>query len=280
MSRVFTGERLETNIYNDNSVKHLHRYAVTTKYIHNKIILDIASGEGYGSNLMSDFASFVYGVDIELSVVVTAGNKYNKGNLKFLQGSTSNIPLGDNSIDVVVSFETLEHHDEHEKMFSEIKRVLRPEGILIISTPDKYYYSDKRNYSNEFHVKELYKTEFIQLISANFKKHEVLSQSYLNNNSLIFEEVVRNNMAYYSGDFNGISEVDSSPHFLIAVASDYDFPNLGNSMFEGEKILSKNFIQGGKIDEIYRSSSYRLGHLLLLPFKRLKRFYKKLNTKK
>ena len=51
------------------------------------------------------------------------------------------IPLPDQSVDLVVSFETIEHHDKHEEMMLEIKRVLRPDGVVIISSPDKQTYS-------------------------------------------------------------------------------------------------------------------------------------------
>jgi len=62
--------------------------------------------------------------------------------------------------DLVVSFETIEHHDEHEQMLAEVKRVLKPDGMAIISSPDKAIYTDKPEYHNSFHVKELYREEF------------------------------------------------------------------------------------------------------------------------
>jgi 2-polyprenyl-3-methyl-5-hydroxy-6-metoxy-1,4-benzoquinol methylase len=63
----------------------------------------------------------------------------------------------------VVSFETLEHHDKHDEMFLEIKRILRPGGLLLMSTPEKLFYTDLPNVQNEFHVKELYLEEFRDL---------------------------------------------------------------------------------------------------------------------
>lgn len=71
-------------------------------------------------------------------------------------------------INVAVSFETLEHLEDHQGMLQELKRVFKKNGLLIISTPNKLYYSDKSNYINKFHVKELYKNEFKNLIANNF----------------------------------------------------------------------------------------------------------------
>lgn len=272
MERKFTGERLEPHIHNENTIKHLHRYAIVTEYIKNKTILDIASGEGYGSNLMSQYASFVYGVDIDKPTVEHAQNKYKKDNLSFLEGSTSKIPLDDKSVDVVVSFETLEHHGEHDKMIEEIKRVLRPNGLLFISTPDKYYYSDKRNYNNPFHVKELYKPDFITLINRYFVDTQILSQSYLNGNSLLFDADTREKIQYYKGDFFKITETNSYPEFLIAIASDNHFNKQNNSIFEGSVVFKGKTVDNLK--HVYNSTTYKIGSIILFPFKTILKLFK------
>ena len=109
MKKKFTGERLETTVVGRIATEHLHRYALSLKYVENKIVLDIACGEGYGSDILSKTAKFVYGVDIDKSTVEFARNKYSNGKIKFSVGSTSDIPLEDNSVDVITSFETIEH---------------------------------------------------------------------------------------------------------------------------------------------------------------------------
>ncbi len=70
------------------------------------------------------------GVDIDTDTIKKASRKYVKDNLTFLVGTTSNIPVEDNSIDVVTSFETIEHYTEHEKILEEIKRVLKEDGVV------------------------------------------------------------------------------------------------------------------------------------------------------
>ena len=270
-----TIERLNTDILNEDTILHLHRYAIACNYTKNKVVLDIASGEGYGCNLISKNASFVYGVDIDKETIVSAKNKYNEENIEFIEGSTSEIPLDDCTIDIVISFETIEHHDKHEEMFKEIKRVLKPKGLLIISTPDKYYYSDIKNYNNEFHIKELYKQEFIKLIKNFFTKYQILSQSYLNGNSLIFNKITRNKINFYSGNYLEFMESTSNPEFLIAVISNFDFDRQENSIFDGRHILSKNLIKREMLEKVYNSNSFKIGHFVLFPLKILKRNLKK-----
>lgn len=158
----WTGERLVTTVSDLHGViEHLHRYALAVEICSNKIVVDIASGEGYGSVLISKVARKVYGVDIDEKSVLHAKNKYEKagGNLNFLVGSTSNIPVADNSVDVLISFETIEHHDEHEAMMLEVKRVLKEDGLLLISSPEKFIYRE-RDPDNPYHIKELTFKEF------------------------------------------------------------------------------------------------------------------------
>ena len=62
----WTGERLETFIYTRDAIEHLHRYSLISKYISGKTVLDIACGEGYGSNIISKTAATVFGVDIDI----------------------------------------------------------------------------------------------------------------------------------------------------------------------------------------------------------------------
>ncbi|MGF1555900.1 class I SAM-dependent methyltransferase [Paucihalobacter sp.] len=274
MKLEFTGERLLTSVHNDNTVKHLHRYALALEIIKHKTVLDIASGEGYGSYLMSRNAKFVYGVDIDREIVTFATKKYAHKNLQFLEGSTSAIPLEDNSVDMVVSFETLEHHDQHDEMMTEIKRVLKTDGTLLISTPDKHYYSDLRNYQNQFHVKELYKQQFVDLVDKYFNNHRLLSQSFINGNSIIIEDKKRRDFEFYSGNFTEVKTIDSDPHFLIAQCSNSELKLLKDSIFDGKELIDSNFIEN-QLKIVYNSNSYKLGDFILKPLKVVKKFWRR-----
>ena len=146
------------------ALEHLHRYAMAKDFAVGKTVLDIACGEGYGSAVLAEVAVRVYGVDIAPEAIAHAKTKYQRPNVEFLTGSCAGIPLADETVDLVVSFETIEHHDEHEAMFAEIKRVLCSGGMVIVSSPDKLEYSERANHANAYHVKELYADEFQRLV--------------------------------------------------------------------------------------------------------------------
>lgn len=272
MKNKWTEERLETFVYSKDSIDHLHRYSIVSNYIKDKIVLDIASGEGYGSNIISDKAKFVYGVDIDDAAIQKAKLKYVKENLKFIVGHTSNIPIANNTVDVVVSFETIEHHNEHIEMMDEIKRVLKSNGLLIISTPDKLNYTDKRNFINRFHIKELYKQEFLDLITQYFSNIQLLTQKYINGNSLIQENDSLCEIQTFSGNYSNTYNVIIDPYYVIAIASNDVFEKQKTTIFDGKEIVKVDL--NNRLDEIYFSNSYKLGHLILLPFKILKRILK------
>ncbi|MDI9257681.1 class I SAM-dependent methyltransferase [Flavobacterium sedimenticola] len=266
----WTGERLETYIYTRDAVEHLHRYSLLTPYIADKTVLDIACGEGYGSAIMSKTAARVYGVDIDADTVTKAQAKYKRENLSFQEGSAAAIPLQDHSVDVVVSFETIEHHDKHREMLSEIKRVLKPSGMLIISTPDKLYYSDARNFKNKFHVKELYKQEFVDLIAAHFANLQLLTQEYVNGNSLIQDDASEK-IAIFTGNYSEVQTQHIPPLYLIAIAADVEFARQKASLFDGNSFVNAEI--DSKVRYVYQSTTYKLGHTLLRPFKFIKHLF-------
>lgn len=176
----FTGERFVLTESGEIRYEHMHRYAWVTRFCRGRRVLDIACGEGYGSALLAAHADSVMGVDIAYEAVLHAREKYAaKGNLQFLQGSATAIPLQSRSVDVVVSFETVEHLPQQSEMLADIRRVLRPDGLLIMSSPNKKVYSDDRNYVNEFHVKELYFEEFDALLREQFPAVTYLGQRLL-----------------------------------------------------------------------------------------------------
>lgn len=266
MKKNWSGERLETFIYSRDAIEHLHRYAIASNYAKDKVVLDIASGEGYGSNLLSKIASYVYGVDIDKNTVEKAKFKYKSKNLKFLSGSTSRIPIEDNSIDLVVSYETIEHHEEHDQMMFEIKRVLKDDGMLIISSPDKLYYTDLANFNNEHHKKELYKGEFKSLIHQNFSFVQLLTQKFVKSGSIIQDDELIFDLDVFSGNYTIIKELNIAPLYVIAIASNKELNKQCFSFFDGSEILIKDVV-----NKFNKSNSYKIGHFILLPFKKIKR---------
>ncbi|MBU0941597.1 MAG: class I SAM-dependent methyltransferase [Bacteroidetes bacterium] len=267
MKKKSTGERLEFYNFSDVTVEHLHRYAIANDFIKNKVVLDIASGEGYGSYILSKNASKVIGVDIDAEAVFDAQNKYNNANLSFTVGSADKIPVDSNTIDVVVSFETIEHHDKHEEMILEIKRVLKSDGILIMSSPDKEFYTDKTGQNNIFHIKELYFSDFKNLINSHFQQTSYYFQKSYNFNSVISDENNYNQIEIFSGDNLGISKNKIEPLYNIVIASENRFHMLKTSVFEGSNIKNLETKQIVKINSfaIHNSFTFKVGKIICYP---------------
>ena len=137
----FTGERYVPEVHGNIELEHIHRYLLACEIAAGMDVLDIACGEGYGAAILAGKAKSVIGIDISADSVDYARRRYTNANLEFKEGSCLEIPIPNDSFDLVVSFETIEHVDEHDQMMKELKRVLRPNGILLISSPDKYNYS-------------------------------------------------------------------------------------------------------------------------------------------
>jgi GT2 family glycosyltransferase/ubiquinone/menaquinone biosynthesis C-methylase UbiE/glycosyltransferase involved in cell wall biosynthesis len=175
-SLEFTGERFIPTEQGRIRLEHMHRYAAVQQFIQNKIVLDVASGEGYGTALLAKSAKSVIGVDISHEAINHASQTYVEPNLKYLQGSATQLNFGDGLFDVVVSFETIEHLAEQEQMIAELARVLRPDGILIISSPNRPIYSEESGELNEFHVKELDFQELNDLLAEKFKSIRYFGQ--------------------------------------------------------------------------------------------------------
>ena len=172
----FTGERFVPQCQGEIAAEHYHRYFFASGFVAGKRVLDIASGEGYGTHILAQSAAHVTGVDISPEAVANATQKYAGDRIAFLQGSAATIPLPDAAVDVVVSFETLEHLSEQEDMLSEIRRVLRQDGLLVISTPNKPLYSRQ---GDNFHVKELCREEFVALLKSRFAHVSLLGQKVM-----------------------------------------------------------------------------------------------------
>lgn len=139
--------------------------------------LDAACGEGYGSALLAEAAGSVEGVDISEAAIEHARQRYGDiQNLTFHAADCTSLPFADDEFDRVVSFETLEHLEEQDQLLAEFRRVLKPDGCLVLSSPDKAVYSDQQNTDNEFHVRELYRDELEDLISRHFPAYQLLGQ--------------------------------------------------------------------------------------------------------
>lgn len=261
----YTGERFIPEVEGTIYLEHYHRYNAIRSIVQNKEVLDIACGEGYGSQLISQVATRVIGVDISDEAVRHAEGKYERPNLSFKQGSASKIPLEAGSVDVVVSFETIEHHDLHEEMMLEIKRVLKPNGVLIMSSPDKINYNKTLSEPNKYHVKELDFSEFESLVNKHFAHADFYFQKLVYG-SLLCQE---NSTGFeFISDSKETSTYNAlQPVYDLCIASDELISGTVTSFFDGSEVYRAMLKrEQEKIERIYSSKTWKIGRMILSPF--------------
>jgi SAM-dependent methyltransferase len=179
-SLEFTGERFTPECEREIWYEHYHRYVLAARWCVNTRTLDAACGEGYGSALLAQAGASVKGVDISEKAIDHARQRYGHlDGIEFHLSDCTALPFDDNEFDRVVSFETLEHLQEHDMLLAEFRRVLKPDGYLIISSPDKETYSGGQESVNEFHVRELYRDELEELIGRHFPASRLLGQKLM-----------------------------------------------------------------------------------------------------
>lgn len=178
--------------------EHVTRYMCAQGIVKGKVVLDIASGSGYGTKMLAKTAGHVYGVDINEQAVSYAKENYNSKNIEYLLGSGEKIPLGDSTVDVVVTFETIEHIDNYRRFIKEIRRVLKPEGLAIISTPNDLEFAE----GNHFHLHEFEYDELVNLVNEEFKYvdsyFQATSKYVVVGNRSIFTEGEKTNIKAYN----------------------------------------------------------------------------------
>jgi ubiquinone/menaquinone biosynthesis C-methylase UbiE len=269
----WTGERFLPWIEGSQiHYEHLHRYALAAEFAQGKSVLDLASGEGYGSFMLSNNAISVTGIEIDVKSVIHAQNKYVKDNLKFIQGSILDIPIKDTNVfDIVVCFEAIEHITEHDKLLAEIKRLIKADGVLIISSPNKITYTDQPQYRNPFHSRELYFDDFNTLLLKYFKFVRFLGQRvYSGSHMWDISQSVKSNYTEFSvaRDQNGfqfIGNDSKSPLYYIAIASNSEL-NQPFSIVNNSALLdlSDNITRDyeNRISELVRAHENRISELV------------------
>jgi SAM-dependent methyltransferase len=184
----FTGERFTPEVKGAIWHEHWHRYSVMVPAARGLRVLDAACGEGYGSWLLAGAAVDVIGIDVDAASVGHAAARYSaRPNLRYMQASCVALPLATGSVDLIVSFETIEHVHDQEVMLEEFRRVLAPKGTLVISSPNKAVYSGETGGANEFHVRELTRDELAAMLLPRFPQQAWYGQRVLAH-SLLWKE--------------------------------------------------------------------------------------------
>lgn len=172
------GERCYRGYHKDKDMQdHIERYEFALNYLQpNWICLDASCGSGYGSEILSSKVAKVIGIDISDHAIEYAKKNHSHPNIKFMRGDLNQpLEFPDQYFDAVISFETLEHIANQILMIKEFHRVLKSNGLLIISTPNRTV-SEKAKIKNPFHTHELSESEFLEMLRQFFQINELYGQ--------------------------------------------------------------------------------------------------------
>ena len=165
--KIYTAERTSEKNNADKPLlsRLLFAYNEAKQYIKDKEVLEIGCGEGYGASILSPLAKKYTGID----KYKTANTENLKG-VDFIQMTVPYLNgFKDNTFDVIVSFQVIEHIKQDDIYISEIYRVLKPGGLAILTTPN----IEMSVTRNPFHVREYKIAEFNKLLSTKFKDFDI-----------------------------------------------------------------------------------------------------------
>jgi len=224
----FTGERLipgqvDVDLLNE----HMARYTFAVRLARGKRVLDLGCGAGYGAAELARVADRVTGVDVAPDAVEYARAQYTGENLAFEEGSATHLTYADGSFDLVVAFEMIEHLEDWRGFLTEARRVLAASGQLIVSTPNRLYYTESRGVhgANPFHVHEFDFAEFNSELRAVFPYVSMFLENHVE--GVAFTPFEPGNTVEARVDAS--ETVADESHFFVAVCAHR--PQVGNPTF-------------------------------------------------
>jgi len=209
--------------------EHLHRYVLAAELAPGQNVLDLGSGEGYGAAILAHVANTVTGIEIDADSVEHARRRYRAANLEFMCRSVLDLEyLDDASFDLIVCFEMIEHIGEQDLLVASARRLLKTDGLFVVSTPDREIYSEATDYHNPFHVKEMNRQEFEDLLGRHFEHVALWTQSVVVGSILrsVGPELGQLDHGAGVGLVEGEwqQEPVAPPPYLLAVASNRPLP--------------------------------------------------------
>jgi len=160
-----TGERTVPGLAEENYWFRRHEvvYQRLAQHCAGREVLEAGCGEGYGADLIAGVARRVIALDYDEAAVAHVRARYPR--VEALHGNLAELPLAGASVDVVVNFQVIEHLWDQAQFVGECARVLRPSGLLMVSTPNRITFSPGRDTPvNPFHTRELNADELTELL--------------------------------------------------------------------------------------------------------------------
>lgn len=169
---MYSGERiLPEEIFRVTYQQSLVAYEFAAKHASGKSVLDVASGEGYGTSVLGKTVARAVGLDLHAGAVEEAQKNYGNANVCFVQGDLLSAPeiLKGEQFDVVCCFQTIEHVEDHDAFLKSLSAVTKPGGVILVSTPNTHVFPS----FNPYHVHELGYAEIQNLFKRNFQQFKI-----------------------------------------------------------------------------------------------------------
>lgn len=170
-----TGERTVPGIPHENYWFRRHEvvYLEAAEWVRGSVVLDVGCGEGYGTALLAGRAAKVYGVDYDPMVTAHAARRYR--DIRVIRANAVALPCADNRVDAVVSLQVIEHLWDQPGFLRECQRVLRPAGVLLVSTPNRLTFSPGLGQPvNPCHTREFSPDELTAALDSRFVVERML----------------------------------------------------------------------------------------------------------
>ena len=211
--------------------EHYHRYLWAAELVRGRRVLDMGSGEGFGSAILAGTAEHVTAIDLDPATIEHSQLNYVAPKLAFEVGSALDLDRFESgSFGAVVTFELIEHVSDHERVLAGIERVLAPDGLLLISTPDRRMYTDATGRHNPFHERELTEPELRALLGARFGHLALFGQRAVAGSRIAAVErptlPTGRPFALRKVGEDWHSAGEPAPMYLVAVASNEPLPAL------------------------------------------------------
>jgi SAM-dependent methyltransferase len=157
--------------------EHRSRYHFAAPFLKGKRVLDIACGTGFGMRIISESgAKEIFATDMSIDALMTSRGVRPVNAFLFRSDGTQ-LPFEDGTFDVVTSFETVEHIPNYKDFVADLRRVLKDDGVMIMSTPNAHYTRPVDGKPiNPFHIYEFTPEEFRALLEPQFSNVELYGQ--------------------------------------------------------------------------------------------------------
>ena len=153
---------------------HLKRYEFARPFCAGKDVLDAGCGVGYGTAYLAETARRVVGVDVDADAIEYARTRYGRDNVEFVAGDLTELGFEDKSFDAVCAFEVIEHLDEVDAFLVHAARVLRADGVFVVSTPRAD--ETRSEPENPYHRIEFSTGDFESTLERHFRTVDLYGQ--------------------------------------------------------------------------------------------------------